>query len=300
MSKLTQKELISEGFLDTIRRAGAKALGGVVGGVVGAAKQVAKDVLAADTSASIFNVAKQGSKGMASGYKAEAQRQLASDPKLFVEDTLKSNYSNIFDPASIKIIKQQEAAPASHKSFRLSTVNKFFVYFEANKYNEPSRSSNNQTVQTTKIKGIATVVRGNDRKFKLLEIKDENGNLITVVNDKKGVVNYDRTIAPFINRISNPNSPLLRDYATVIQRAFSLKESELKQISGNNTVRSVVDALKIITGKQPTDTLDQNDIDKIKDVFRNNLIAEKSQINLLKQLILLNDSYNRKYELSKY
>jgi hypothetical protein len=301
---MTQKDLLSEGFLDSIRRGAAKTLGGAIGGVVGAAKQVAKDVAAADTSASIFNVAKQGAKGMVSGYKAEAERQLASTPELFVENELKSKYSSIFDPKSIKIIEKQQDSSVNLDlkdsiNPKETKGNRFFVYFEARKYNETTGNSIEQIGGSALVRGVATVLRGSDRKFSLVELKDENGNAITTKDDSI-IKNYDKSVAPYIGRITNPSSPTLDEYATVIKRAFNLSSRELKEITRDSGVVSVLDALKVITKKAPDDMLNQDDINLIKKVFKDNLIAEKTQINLLKQLNLLNDSYNKTYELSKY
>ena len=304
MSKLSQKELLSEGFLSTVRKLAANTVGAVAGGVYGAAKQVAKDVAAADTSASIFNVAKQGAKGMASGWNTVSKWQSSSSPEKFVEEELKNNYSSTFDPKSIKIIEAQRDTEVKRdlsQGIQPKTIkgNRFFVYFEALKYNETSGTSITQVGGFNKIKGVATVIKGGDGKFKLIELKDENGNIISN-GSKEQIKNYDRAMAPFLTSIPNPGSPKLIDYATAIKRAFNLSVRELKDITNDNSVDSVKDALTIIINKQADDILDQNDINLIKKVFKDNLLAENSQLNLLKQLNLLNDSYNKTYELSKH
>lgn len=304
MSKMSQRELISEGFLDAVRKTAANTLGAVAGGVYGAAKQVAKDVAAADTSASIFNVAKQGGRGMASGWRTVSKWQNSPTPEKFVEEELKNNYSSTFDPKSIKIIEKQQDSSVNLDlkdsiNPKETKGNRFFVYFEARKYNETTGNSIEQIGGSTLVRGVATVIRGSDRKFSLVELKDENGNVITSKDDSI-IKNYDKSVAPYISRITNPSTPTLDEYATVIKRAFNLSSRELKEITRDSGVVSVLDALKVITNKAPDDILDQDDINLIKKVFKDNLIAEKSQINLLKQLNLLNDSYNKTYELSKH
>ena len=289
MQKISQKELLQEGFLDKIRKITGPIAKGVAG-AAGLAKGVAK-VVAPNLSREIrsdIDQFKSIGKGAKDAFTSEKNKQIQSTPQRFLENQLKTKWSKIFDPNSIVITAQQDAVPA----YKLSKINKYTVYFKASKYKSDGSMERKEF--------NSTILRGNDGKFELVEIKDESGNVITASDSIKGVKNYDSSVAPYISRISNPNSPLLSDYATVIQRAFNLSSRELKDITNNDSVVTVKDALMIITNKQPGDNLDQNDINIIKKVFKDNLIAENSQIKLLKQLILLNDSYNKPYELSKH
>jgi len=301
---MTQKDLLSEGFLDSIRRGAAKTLGGAIGGVVGAAKQVAKDVAAADTSASIFNVAKQGAKGMVSGYKAEAERQLASTPELFVEKELKTNWTKVFDPASIKITSKQNAAPMSHKSFRLSKVNKFFIYFEANRYKKQGG--------VELFKGNAAISRGSDGKFTLENIEDNNGQKI------EKTTTIRRTQAQ--PAAQTPTQPAAQPAASKPKFYEALRDWKINNIGPNavnndlsyRQLRSFLTSIGIddantvlvlknagITGSG-AQTISNSKLANLEASLKMIGITEKSQLNLLKQLNLLNDSYNKTYELSKY
>lgn len=300
MSKLTQKDILTEGFLDNIRQAAgrltkplAKVTAGALGGIGKAALQVGKDIATGNTSATLSNVARQGVSGAVSAYKSERDKQINVSPERFLENELITNWSAVFDPASIKITKQEEAAPMAHKSFKLSKVNRFFVSFEANKYNKSGG--------ITRAKNIATIVRGSDGKFKLEDIKDETGYTINSgIDAGKRIKNYDSEISPFIRSIPNSTNPLLSDYAKVIRSAFKLTAAQIKEIADDQSITTNSELLSRITNKNLNDTLDQNDINAIKKAFKDNLIAENSQINLLKQLKLLNDSYNKTYELSKH
>lgn len=297
MQKISQKELLQEGFLDTVRKM-TGPIAKTVAGAAGLAKGIAK-VVAPNLSQAVgrdIDKFKSIGKSASDAFTAEKNKQINSTPERFVENELKTNYSSTFDPKSIKIIEAQRDTEVKRD---LSQGNRFFVYFEALKYNETSGTSITQVGGFTKMKGVASVIKGSDGKFKLIELKDENGNIISN-GSKEQIKNYDRAMAPFLTSIPNPGSPKLIDYATAIKRAFNLSVRELKDITNDNSVDNVKDALTIIINKQADDILDQNDINLIKKVFKDNLLAENSQLNLLKQLKLLNDSYNKTYELSKH
>jgi hypothetical protein len=281
--KLSQKELLNEGgFLDTIRRSAAKTLGGAIGGVAGVVKQVARDVASADTSASIFNVARQGGKGMVSGYKAEAQRQLAATPELFVENELKTHWAKVFDPASIKITNKQNAAPMSHKSFRLSKVNKFFIYFEANRYKKQGG--------VEAFKGNAAISRGSDGKFTLEDVEDNNGNSISNSGSKETL---PRLIDLMKKLNFNTTNSTAGKWAIALKRTFKSSISDPKK-----EIETIIPA----AAGNDNYVLTSADVDTLRQYLKDELlISEKNnQKDLLLQLKLLNDSYNKTYELSKY
>ena len=305
MYKISQKEILCEGFLDNIRKI-TSPIAKTIAGAAGAAKGIAKVVapkLSGEIGSDIDKLKSIG-KGAKDAFTAEKNKQINSTPERFVENELKTKYSSTFDPKSIKIIEKQQDSSVNLNlkdsiNPKETKGNRFFVYFEARKYNETTGNSIEQIGGSTLVRGVATVLRGSDRKFSLIELKDEKGNAIITQNDNN-IKNYDKSVAPYISRTTNPSSLTLDEYATVIKRAFNLSSRELKDITRDDSVESVLDALKLITNKAPNAILDQDDINLIKKVFKDNLIAEKSQINLLKQLNLLNDSYNKKYELPKH
>jgi hypothetical protein len=144
---------------------------------------------------------------------------------------------------------------------------------------------------------------GNVKDPYQITVRDIQGKEITgnkKENIKPPIPKYDELIKPFLVRISNSNSPKLIDYSKAVAKAFNLSAQSLKDLVNDSSVKTVAEALSLITNKKPEDTLTLDDIDLIKKTFKDSLIAESSQINLIKQLKLLNDSYNKTYELSKH
>ena len=310
MSKLSQRELLSEGFLSTVRKLAGNTVGAIGGGIYNATKQVVKDVAAADTSASIFNVAKQGAKGMASGWNTVSKWQSTSSPEKFVEEELKqSSYNEIFDPKSIKIIEAQRDTEVKRdlsQGIKPKTIkgNRFFVYFEALKYNETSGTSITQVGGFNKIKGVATVIKGGDGKFKLIEVKDDKGQKI----DKPTRVRRTQAQTPTQPAASKPKFyEALRDWkinnigpnAVNNDLSYQQLRSFLTSIGIDdaNTVLVLQNAGITGSGAQ---TIPNSKLANLEASLKMIGITEKSQLNLLKQLNLLNDSYNKTYELSKH
>lgn len=289
MGNLTQKDLLKEGFLSAVRQAAgkitkplAKVAAGTIGGVYGAAKQVAKDVAAANTNASIFNVAKQGMSGAASAYKSEKARQTIASPERFLENELKTNWSKVFDPASIKITNKQNAAPMSHKSFRLSKVNRFFIYFEANRY----KSAGGVEV----FKGNAAISRGSDGKFTIEDIEDNNGNSISNSGSKETLPKLNDLMKKLNFNTTNSTAG---KWAIALKRTFR---------GAIRDPRKEIDIIIPAAVNNDNYVLTPDDVDTLRQYLKDEfLISEKNnQKDLLLQLKLLNDSYNRTYELSKH
>jgi len=154
MSKLSQKELLNEGFLDFVRKS--------AGAIKGAVKSVGRDLLTMNPNANLF---KSAGSGLAKGWK-----ETKDSPEGFVENELRTKWSSVFDPKSVKITKKENASPAAHKSFKLSRVNRFFVYFNANRYKKAGGVESKEY--------IASIFRKDDGAFELEEIKDLQGNKI--------------------------------------------------------------------------------------------------------------------------
>jgi hypothetical protein len=154
MSNFSQKELLSEGFLDTIRKSASA--------IKGAAKSIGKDFLTMNPNANLFASAASGLK--------QGWKEAADSPEGFVEREVTTKWSQVFDPRSIKITKKEKAAPAANRNFELSKVNRFFVFFKANRYKRDGG------VESAEYK--AAINRGTDGKFVLEDIFDLRGNKI--------------------------------------------------------------------------------------------------------------------------
>lgn len=280
MSKITQRELLEEGFLDTIRQAAgnitkplARVTAGALGGVGKAALQVGKDIVTGNTGATLSNVARQGVSGAVNAYKSERDKQINASPERFLENELKTNWTKVFDPASIKITKQQDAAPAFHKSFRLSKVNKFFVYFEANHYKDIGG--------VERIKCSAAITRDINGKFALEGIEDIQGNSISNSGSKETLPKLNDLMKKLNFNINN--SPVNR-WTVALKRSFGNKMQDPRK-----------DIDKLIPAALGNDgyILTPADVALLRQHLKDEmLISEKNtQKDLLLQLKLLNASY---------
>jgi hypothetical protein len=281
MSNLSQKELLEEGFLDNIRkftRPLAKVAGGALGAAKNITKQVASDIYAAGNGGSIFNVARQGLKGAKEGWKSESEKQINSTPERFLENELKTNWTKVFDPASIKITSKQNAAPMSHKSFRLSKVNKFFIYFEANRYKDIGG--------VEVFKGNAAITRGSDGKFNLEDIEDNNGNSISNSGSKETLPKLDDLMRKLNFNTTN---------STVGKWAIALKRTFKSSI---RDPRKEIETIIPASAGNDNYVLTPADVNTLRKYLKDEfLISEKNnQKDLLLQLKNLSDFYNRSYE----
>lgn len=308
MSKLTQKELLQEGFLDTIRKITSPIAKGVAG-AKGLAKGIAK-VAAPNLSREIgsdIDKFKSIGKSAKDAFTAEKNKQINSTPQRFLENELITNWSSVFDPSSIKITNKKNASPAYHKSFRMSKVNSFIVEFEANQYNDGGSG-------VTRIKGAGVIIRGVDGKYKLVEIKDQNGNKINKANRQPK--NANTTNTPSLS--GNPNTTNTPNTTSKPKFYEALRDWKINNI-GPNAANvgvnyqqlkaflisiGVRDADRVLRGANITDrgaiSVSNRLLVNVEATLKSRGITESSQFNLLNQLILLNDSYNHIYELSKH
>jgi hypothetical protein len=281
--KLSQKELLNEGFLDTIRKIASPIAKGIAG-VGGLAKGIAK-VAAPNLSQAIgsdIDKIKSIGKSASDAFTSEKNRQINSTPERFVENELKTNWTKVFDPASIKVTSKQNAAPMSHKSFRLSKVNKFFIYFEANRYKKQGG--------VEVFKGNAAISKGSDGKFTLEDIEDNNGNSISNSGSNETLPKLDDLMKRLNFDITNSTAGR---WAIALKRTFR---------GGISNPRKEIDTLIPAAANNDNYVLTTADVDTLRQYLKDEfLISEKNnQKDLLVQLKLLNDSYNKTYELSKH
>ena len=100
MSRLSQRELLTEGFLDTIRKyatkPAAKLLGAAGGAALGAAKNVGKDLLYMNPNANLFTAAAAGAKkGAKTGY--DVTKRATTSLLDMLKEKLKNEYYDKFD-----------------------------------------------------------------------------------------------------------------------------------------------------------------------------------------------------------
>lgn len=113
MSKMTQKEMLLEGFLDAVRasartlsKGAVKAVGGTVGATLGATKNIARDLVKADVNAnpfsSIASGAVQGAK-TGSDLASKGVTAITGKEEAALRQVLETEYRDVFQPISLKI-----------------------------------------------------------------------------------------------------------------------------------------------------------------------------------------------------
>ena len=182
MHKISQKEILGEGFFDTIRKI-TSPIAKTVAGVAGAAKGIAK-VVAPNLSREIgsdIDKLKSIGKGTSDAFNAQKNKQINSTPGRFLENELKTKWDNIFNTKSVKIIKtKQDNKLNAAGSQQKKTTNRSFVYFEAEKYKQIGGVENKEQF-------IAIVTKGKEG-FALLEITDSRGIIITRSNRNRNYI----------------------------------------------------------------------------------------------------------------
>lgn len=252
MSRLSQRELLTEGFLDTIRKyatkPAAKLLGGAIGSVAGAAKQVAKDVLAADTNASIFNVAKQGGKGAVSGYNIAKSATTSLLDRL--KEELKNSYYDTFNFQTIKYGKVEK-----------NDVNKKVskIAFEA------ARKGSTQPEQFS-----AVIIDRGSNKYDI-SIRGIN-DVIIQPNARRNRINFDDKLNKW--KVDNNISTL--DY------------NNIKNFL--NTVFQIADPTPIINAagiQANASNITSTQLTQLKAILRSINLVECTQLDTLQQLKIL-------------
>jgi hypothetical protein len=293
--KLSQKELLNEGFLDTIRKIASPIAKGIAG-VGGLAKGIAK-VAAPNLSQAIgsdIDKIKSIGKSASDAFTAEKNRQINSTPERFVENELKTNYSSTFDPKSIKIIEVKQDTTVSLDvskgvNPKKTKNNRFFVYFQASQYDKTTGNATQQIGGVKKIKGVVTVIKGSNGQYSIVELKDENGQSIN-----QGAQQTIPNLNDLMNKLNfNINNSTAGKWAVALKRSFRNALPDPRKDIDKLIPAAVNDDNYVLTSADVT-ILRQY----LKDEM---LISEKNtQKDLLVQLKLLNDSYNKTYELSKH
>jgi hypothetical protein len=260
MREITQKELLSEGFLDSIR----KVAGATVGGALGAVGSLAKDIIKGDTGANPFTSAGKGAlKGGKLGLKIstsfeEKLRKLLEDNTYYLLDWKGNSTQGSANVAELKYDQKGQIIPGRKYNQPLIYRKKDGNLIIAKR---PSQSlSTSSTIQTSPPVSVEKP-KFNEalRKWKIQNIGPNAGNVgITYKQAKEFLQSLN---------VQDPDRVL--------------KNADIKDVGAAIIPNSKLNTVKF--------TLQSRDI-----------VSEKSQINLIKQLKLLNDSYNNKYELSKY
>lgn len=306
MYKISQKEILCEGFLDNIRKI-ASPIAKTIASAAGAAKGIAK-VAAPKLSEEIgsdIDKLKSIGKGAKDAFTAEKNKQINSTPGRFVENELKSKWNNIFNPQSIKIISTQKDAKIDiSKSIQPTAANRTFVYFEAEKYKPTTGNSEQQTGGVEyKEKFVATITKG-VKGFSILEIKDSKGIPVKGISQLPPKDNATQPAPAVVDKPKFYESLRAWKIKNIGPSAekVGLTYQQLKQFLQSIDIQDPDRVLKNAGAKDSGAGIVSNSIlSTIESTLKSRgIVAEKTQINLLKQLNLLNDSYNKKYELPKH
>lgn len=362
MGKLSQKELIEEGFGDAIRAAAratvsgaAKAAGGAVGGLAGAAlgvaKNVGKSIITGDASANPLKdissgITSGGIKGAKIGAAAgtAALTRIVGKEEVALRKELETNYKDVFQSISIEIFRGQPDPTNS---------NIIIIPFVARRIGaptiltpDPNVATGHTLLQNKFIAGLVnrafgTTLQGQSKsattglsgadyeltgRFALpvtqyfedlaksqrglffgyvkktgdkqrpyeITIRDVNGTLISGTGETKGQKpKLDvllRTIPHF-----NPRDSKIVNWVNALK-------SVLPSSAKDDISRDALNTLIPAASGHDDYKLTADDVNKLREYLKSKyIISEKySQLDVVLQLKLLNNSYNKVYELPKY
>jgi hypothetical protein len=252
MSKLSQRELLTEGFLDTIRsaaKATAKAAGAVGGAALGAAKNVGKDLLYMNPSANLFTAAGTGAKqGAITGYNVAKGTTTSLLDRL--KEELKNSYYDTFNFETIKYGKTEK-----------NEVNKNVskIAFEA------TRKNSTQPEQFS-----AVIIDRGSNKYDI-SIRGMNDEIIQP-NARRNRINFDNKL----NRWKVDRNISAVDY------------NNIKDFLKN--VFQIADPTPVLTAAGITSnasTISSAQLTQLKSILKSFNLVECTQLDTLQQLKIL-------------
>jgi len=180
MRKLSQRELLEEGFLDA-----ARATGQLAGAAIkGAAKIISP------TGARVIGSAAKAIGSAYSNFKT-------AEPEKFVLQELKKSYYKTFNPNSIKIIEAKKDTTAQPNQRRRGVrvnldTNRIIVTFTAERFNNTGGSRRSGTY-------YAYVFKGEKSTDFSMDVRDAKGNQIHGEKRKKNKRSTTSTTPPLVN-----------------------------------------------------------------------------------------------------
>lgn len=263
----SQKELINEGFLDTVK--------GIAKGI-GAAAKTAAEMAAPVTTGAIKDIV--GAPGKIIGAGKEAYRKV--NPISTVKGALKAEYATTFDPKSIREIKDAQIPGEPKGSPRRA------VTFRAKRFKTIGSTGGGTGVEETY---TAYVVKGPEG-YTLKEIRDSQNRTIQGEKEQKKKVrpNWD-TEYQDSELGDTPTVEEIGDWLTTDIGIYNKDVLRLgKQMGGVTDIYDLI--VKIINNPNIVDAssnISANDISKVKQFFKSKRIVESSQQDTLLQVKLL-------------
>jgi hypothetical protein len=279
MHKLSQLELLEEGFLDKVRTAGR------------AMKAVGKGIYALDPEG--FNTLTAPLKtisspvtGIAKGlYELRPNASPITDPKKFVLQELKISYYKTFNPNSIKVLEVKKDTTASQNVQYLPKVNtntnRFIVSFKAERFIPTGGSAPSEIY-------YAYVFKGGKENQLSMDVRDSKGNQVQGEKSKKSET---PTFNSIIRNYESKGTPItVALLSTIITKTLGISEREYanKLSPGATDMDAVIMDITNKTAVQ--DVLDVNDIKSVYQVLQTRGLTEKVKVSqkvLLEQLTKL-------------
>jgi hypothetical protein len=274
MDKLSQKEMLEEGFLDAVRTAGRIASAPI--------KKIGRGIA---KTAEVANKLDREGFGI---LKDPLNRFINSDPKQFVEKELKESYSKTFNPKSIRVMEVKNDTLGQRNVPHLPKVktgtNRFIVSFKAERFKAAGG------VSPLEIYYAHVFKSGVDNTLSM-DVRDVKGNQIQGEKSKKSKKSK-KQLAPsydeIINKYSAANKPItVAILSTIITKNLGISEQDYaKKLSQGATDMDA--AILDITGKMNVaDNLDATDIERVKQVLQSRALVEKTNVSqkvLIEQL----------------
>ena len=275
MRKLTQLELLEEGFLDAVRRAGGIARAAVKG--------AAKGIYAMDPSG--FDTIAAPFKTIAAPITGALKQIKQDDPVSFLKEELKLEYYKTFNPKSVEIIEVKKDTTAQRNVRYLPKVNtkanRFIVSFSAERFLPTGGSAPSEIY-------YAYVFKGGEKNGFSMDVRDNKGNEI---RGEKNKTPEKPTFNSIIKTYQDRSIPItVALLSTIITKTLGISEREYANKLANGAT-NMDDVIMSITSKTAVqDVLEQGDIDKVYRVLQTRGLTEKvkaSQKVLIEQLKIL-------------
>jgi len=272
MHKVSQRELIGEGFLDVMRRAGSIARAAVKG--------VAKGIYSMDPSG--FNTIAAPFKTIAAPITGALKQIKQDDPKKFVLQELKASYYKTFNPNSIEVLEVKKDTTSQQNVQYLPKVNtstnRFIVSFRAERFIPTGGSSPSETY-------YAYVFRSGEKNEFSMDVRDKEGNPIQGEKSKEAKKPTFNSIIK--NYQSKGNVITVALLSTIITKNLGISERQYanKLSPGATGMDGVIMDITNKTAVQ--DVLNADDIKSVYQVLQTRGLTEKVKVSqkvLLEQL----------------
>ena len=261
MRKLSQRELLEEGFLDAMRATGQLAAAG--------AKGIAKII--SPTGARVVGSAANAVGSAYANFKT-------AEPKKFVKQELKMTYYRTFNPKSIEILQSKKDTPAPvpapapylPKEKVTKSTNRTIVSFKAERFIPTGGTAPPEIYYAYVVKG------GKNNEF-TMDVRDAKGNQIQGEKSKKA---ENPTFNNIIKQYQSKGTPItVALLSTIITKNLGISERAYasKLSPGATDMDAVIMDITNKTAAQ--DVLGDNDIKSVYQVLETRGLTEKVNIS---------------------